>query len=804
MRNHSSVRSCYLRTAFFWIVIAAAFTIFASTLDAQCSDDDEDSLGCTVQPAPPAQSPFSALSNGQSSDSPATLSVTEHPQDGLPSADRSNEASADNSLPDGASYTEGRAGRHGRAGNESDQHVLLPLRPEPPTEFQRFVAATTGQMLPVYGASFFSTQPTSFAPIDHGPAPGDLIVGPGDELRVRIWGQVNFSANLRVSREGEIYIPKVGAVHVAGLPFSAISGHLRSVMERIYRNFELSVDLGELHAMQIYVTGMARQPGEYTVSALSTLVDAVFSSGGPSAAGSMRHVQLKRAGKVMTDFDLYTLLVKGDKTGDVQLQPGDVLYIPAAGPQVALLGSVRQSGIYELRGEETIEQLLDASGGETAIASGARLSLERIENHAQRSAFELAMDAAGLATLLADGDIVRIDPIVSSYRETVTLRGSVANPGRFRWHEGMRLSELMPDRDALVTRGYWWRRTQLGLPAPELAPPADNDKTTEKPAAVVSPGAQTDWNYAVIERLNPGTMTTALIPFNLGKLVLDHDMSQNLELKPGDVVTIFSQQDIHLPIDEQTKYVRLEGEFAHGGIYSVRAGETLRSLVVRAGGLTGNAYLYGAEFTRKSTQALEQQRLNKYVDLIEHQTERNSINQASAMTNPMQQMQAASINRDLMAKLHQVRATGRVVLELGPHSSGVDALPDLPLEDGDRLVIPSMPATVQVIGAVYNQNAFLYRKNADVANYLHLAGGPTRDADRKRAFILRANGTVTPRENGQSVFASSSFDRLRLYPGDTIIVPEKNVHPSTLSQILGWSQFMSGYSTDALLVNSYK
>ena len=157
--------------------------------------------------------------------------------------------------------------------------------------------------------------------------------------------------------------------------------------------------------------------------------------------------------------------------------------------------------------------------------------MERIEDHARRHAFELAADAAGLATLLEDGDIVRIDPIVSTYRETVTLRGSVANPGRFRWHEGMRLSELMPDRDTLVTRGYWWRRTQLGLPTPELATPAEDEGPTEKPAAVVSPGAQTDWNYAVIERLDPAAMTTALIPFNLGRLVLDHDTSQDLDLR---------------------------------------------------------------------------------------------------------------------------------------------------------------------------------------------------------------------------------------------------------------------------------
>ena len=234
--------------------------------------------------------------------------------------------------------------------------------------------------------------------------------------------------------------------------------------------------------------------------------------------------------------------------------------------------------------------------------------MERIENHSKREAFELATDAAGLGTLLEDGDIVRVDPIASNYRETVTLRGSVANPGRFRWHNGMRLSELMPDRDSLVTRNYWWRRTRLGLPVPELETPSTANMLTSKPAVVSSPGAQTDWNYAVIERVDNTTMTTSLIPFDLGKLVLDHDMSQNLELQPGDVVTIFSQEDIQVPINQQTKYVRLEGEFARPGVYSVAPDETMHSLIVRAGGLTDKAYLYGSDFTRKSTQTLEQGR----------------------------------------------------------------------------------------------------------------------------------------------------------------------------------------------------
>ncbi len=390
----------------------------APALRAQafCPDgSNPDALGCGGAPASPAQP----------GESPSTLSVEERPQGGTPNADRSTEASASGSLSGGSSYSEGAA-QKGRRGAET-----RPVPSEPPSEFQNFVAATTGRMLPIYGAKLFTGLPGSFGPIDHGPAPGELVIGADDELRIRIWGQVNFSANLRVSREGEIYLPKVGAVHVAGLPFSAIREHLRSMMERIYRNFELSVDLGDIHTIQIYVTGMARQPGEYTVSALSTMVDALFAVGGPSDAGSMRHVQLKRADKVVTDFDLYALLVEGDKSGDVQLQPGDVLYIPVTGPQVAVLGSVRQASIYELRGEEPSGQRLSAAGGTTATASGARLALDRVEDRARRRAFEVSSDAAGLATLLADGDILRVDPIVSIYRDAVTLRGAVANPGHF-------------------------------------------------------------------------------------------------------------------------------------------------------------------------------------------------------------------------------------------------------------------------------------------------------------------------------------------------------------------------------------
>ena len=748
MRNHSSGRPGCWDVFCPVIALAALSAISSPALFAQCSQADPDSIACQMQ------QPVDAST--QASESPAVFSLSS-PLQGQPQADRSNEASASGSLPSGSSFTESRAEGNPRA---QPAPGATPLPPQPPTEFQRFVEATTGQMLQVFGAALFSSQRTWFGPVENAPAPENLIIGPGDELRIHIWGQVNFSDNLRVSREGEIYLPKAGTIHVAGLPIADVQNHLRQALDRIYRNYEITVDLGEIHAIQIYVAGEARLPGEYTVSALSTLIDALFASGGPSGAGSMRHVELKRGGAVLTDFDLYTLLVKGDKTGDVQLQPGDVLYLPVAGPQVALLGSVRQPGIYELRGEGSLASVLDAAGGRTAMAQEARISIDRIERGTQRRAFEVSGDDEGLDTPLADGDIVRIDAIASDYRDTVTMRGSIANPGRFRWHPGMRLSELMPDRDSLVTRGYWWRRTQLGLPAPEFVASSDQPASqsvggghpagggitssgggqgaaeAQRQSAVHTQGAQTNWDYAVIERLDPATMKTSLLSFNLGRLVLDHDSSQDRELMAGDVITVFSEDDLRPPLDRQTKYVRLDGEIVKSGVYSVAPGETLRSLVIRAGGLTSRAYLYGAEFTRKSTQELEQQRLNEYADRLEHLMERNALVLSGAeppgATPGAQSSPALSINRELVGRVRQMRATGRIVLGVSPGSQSAADLPEIPLEDGDRLVVPSIPSTIQVIGAVFNQNAFLYRRGARVSGYYAWPADPAAKPTRRR------------------------------------------------------------------------
>ena len=254
--------------------------------------------------------------------------------------------------------------------NQSQQPVTLP--PEPTTEFQNFVTSTTGQKLPVYGAGFFGVVPSTFAPLDMTPVPPDYVIGPGDELRIRVWGQVNFQANVRVERSGEIFLPQIGAVHVAGMPFSDLDGHLRGAIGRVYHNFDLTADVGQIRAIQVYVSGEARRPGVYTVSSLSTLVDALFASGGPSLQGSMRHIEVRRSNATITSFDLYNLLLNGDKSKDVHLESGDVIFIPPVGAQAAVTGSVRTPAIYELvRRAESLKGLLASAGGVSAVASGS-------------------------------------------------------------------------------------------------------------------------------------------------------------------------------------------------------------------------------------------------------------------------------------------------------------------------------------------------------------------------------------------------------------------------------------------------
>ncbi len=732
----------------------------------------------------------------------------------------------------------------------------------PPNEFQEFVASSVGRRLPIYGYSLFDRVPTTFAPLDRIPVTDDYLIGPGDEILIRAWGQIDVDAKLMVDRGGEVFLPKVGALSVAGLKYQQLPEYFRTAIGRVFRNFDVAVSLGQLRSIQVFVVGQARRPGTYTVSSLSTLVNALFASGGPSSAGSMRHIQLKRNNRVVTEFDFYDLLLKGDKSKDARLLPGDVIYIPPAGPSIAIAGSVNVPAIYELREGTSLASAVEMAGGLATTADGQKAVVERIENHSTRRVEEFPLDGQGLERGLKDGDLIRIFSLSPHFENAVTLRGNVAHPGRTEWHRGMRLKDVIPNQDALVTRDYWratnwvanagerddqrisrdyWRATNpVANPGERGGPPMTRDYG-RAPNSDANPGVREDeragergdpqferhpasaqaateattaklrnqiarnapeinWDYAVIQRLNPQDLTTRLVPFNLGKLVLQGDEENNLALEPGDVITIFSQNDLAIPLEKQNKFVRLEGEFLAAGVYRAEPGETVRHLVARVGGFTPNAYLYGSEFTRESVRLDQQKGLDQLIEELEKDISRSALAPSGVSPEEVADSRAKlEAQRQLVGKLREVKATGRVVLDLKPDSAAVGDLPEIALEDGDRFVVPYCPSTVEMLGAVYNTNSFLYRREQRVEDYLKRAGGPTRDADTGRMFLIRADGSVLSRQSVKGLW-NGGFAALRLMPGDAIVVPERLNHGSILKGLRDWSQVFAQFALGAAAI----
>ena len=233
-------------------------------------------------------------------------------------------------------------------------------KPQPPeieglSEIEQFVSgrlpSTVSTSIRQFGYDLFKQPPSTFAPVDKVPVGPEYVIGPGDEIRVTVWGKIDGQWSLVVDRDGNITIPKIGVLGVTGLTFKELKELLHMEFSKYYKGFEMNVSMGALRTIRVYVVGYAQRPGAYTVSSLSTLVNALFEAGGPSKIGTMRRIEVKRNGRKVVEFEMYDLHLKGDKTKDIRLMPEDVIFIPPAGPLVGIGGSVKNPAIYELNGE---------------------------------------------------------------------------------------------------------------------------------------------------------------------------------------------------------------------------------------------------------------------------------------------------------------------------------------------------------------------------------------------------------------------------------------------------------------------
>jgi len=683
-------------------------------------------------------------------------------------------------------------------------------RPLPPNDFQRFVLETAGQALPLFGSSFFNQASSAYAPQSNIPVSPDYRIGPGDELQIKGWGSIDIDVRAVVDRNGLITLPRVGAISLAGVRSNQADDVIRAAVGKYYRDFQLSVTLGQLRGITVYVVGQARKPGAYNLSSVSTLVSALFASGGPSQTGSMRHVQVKRAGKVVTEIDLYDFLAKGDKSADVNLQDGDTIVIPAAKGHVALAGKVSTPAVYELGGaQDTIGSLLALAGGLPVVADPKRAQLERLDpaRSPSRSVEVFALDAVGLGKTLKNGDLLTVTSLVPAFANTVSLRGNVAEPLRSPWREGLKVRDLIPSRAFLISRASVKRQNDTLL--------SDEDKRRSEPDLLAAdafaaggnpaPGAtrvakdnadtlaerignlvdEVNFDYAVVERIDNNNVTVQLLPFNLGRALDEPNSPDNLPLQPGDIVTVFSVNDVRVPQARRQVFVRVEGEVHRPGIYQMNPGDTLPSLLDKAGGLTPDAYLFGAGFYREEVKRAQAANLDQLVRRLEGQTQTRlsaaaaSVSTGDAGYNAQLRLQAeAEAQKQALNRLRALKPTGRIALDLPTANPQPGQLPPLRLESQDRLVVPARPDFVYVLGSVNTESSLIWREGKSIQQYLDQSG-LTSGADKDELFVIRADGSVL--SNNGAWFGNVSG--AKALPGDLIVLPEKTDHES------GWSVF---------------
>jgi len=619
--------------------------------------------------------------------------------------------------------------------------------PDGMAEFERFLTGSLPEeqltRIHRYGSEFFRTAPSTFAPDEAAPVRPDYVIGPGDQIRIDVWGMVEGSWTVTVSRDGTITIPRVGVIGVAGLDFEQLQDVLDEQFSRFYSNYEMSVTLGALKNIKVYVVGNARKPGGYTISSLSTLVNALLVSGGPNDSGSMRNIQVKRGGKVITNFDLYDLLMKGDKTKDIRLMPEDVIFIPTVGPQAAITGNVRRPAIYEMKKPVSVNDLIEMAGGMTSTGFRGRIQLMRVIDRQYRTMLEGNLEAISRDSLkgmtLQDGDYLRLFSVVER-QCIVHVSGPVAKPGKFTVAQGVtRVSDVI----------HW----AGGL----LYYAADEAEITR---------------VDVTER---GPQTTR-IKVSLGA-ALEGNPVHNIALQMNDYIFVRAVPDWQL-----YKQVAVYGEVTYPGVYTIGPGERLSSLIERAGGFSVNAYTRGAIFTRESVKKAQQQQIDEMVQRFEKDLLAVGLNElSSALTadeTRMLQMEAQQKSR-LLDALRNTRATGRITTMIAAPRVLRGSAYDIELEHGDKLYVPRNPSTVQVIGAVLNPSSFVFDKNLSYKQYILMAGGYSREASPERIYVLKADGTaMRTKESARGTTPwvkefNQDIEWNLIEPGDAIVVPQK-------------------------------
>jgi protein involved in polysaccharide export with SLBB domain len=695
-----------------------------------------------------------------------------------------------------------------------------------------------------FGYDLFAGSPTTFAPVTDIPVPSEFVVGPGDRLEVQLIGNTRARHSLAVNRDGRIMFPDLGPINVAGLRFEQAKARIEARVSEQMIGTQAVVSMGDLRSVRVYVLGEAERPGSFTVSSLATITNAILVSGGIKPIGSLRNIQLKRNGQVVKRLDLYDLLLNGNTSGNVRLQPGDVIFIPPVGPTVGVTGEIRRPAIYELKGENSVADLVRLGGGLTPEADPRLATLQRIDEQRERVVVDVDLaDPQSRDTGLQAGDLLRIPAVKTTYSNAIQLDGHVMRPASVQYRTGLRLTDVIPSADelkpnadhryVLIRREVAGTRRVEALSAdldaawraptsgdnPRLAPrdrifvfDLENGRraildpilqelrlqaVSAEPSQIVRvsgrvrvPGEYPlergmtvsdliraggglaeeayggEADLARYEARDGQSRKTDVVKIDLSR-ALSGELSADLVLAPFDFLVV---KEISQWTEQET--VRLEGQVRFPGEYPIERGETLRSVIARAGGLTPLAFPQGSVFTRESLKERERRQVEILADRLKQDLGTLALQATQTSGGGAQAAsETLAIGQSLLADLRNAEPVGRLVIDLDrilADASESAGLADVILKNGDVLRVPQTAQEVTVIGEVQSPTSHLYDPSLGRDDYISLSGGSTQKADDKRVYVVRANGSVET-GSGSRWFKSSGAGDIR--PGDTIVVP---------------------------------
>ena len=626
-------------------------------------------------------------------------------------------------------------------------------------------------------------------------AADDYILGPGDHLIVSLWGRADKQYNLTVDREGKVFVPEVGEILAWGLTLDKFSESAERHFSRVFSEFELTVSLGKIRSIRVYLTGEVVAPGAYTVSSLTSMFDAVYDAGGPNERGSMRRIQLKRQGKLVAEVDLYRLLLEGDNGSDIRLKTGDVIFVPVAGARVAVSGEVNRPAIYELKDPLDITQILELAGKPTARARLERVMLERIGGDQEWKIFDIDLSAAPLTEsnnpILQDGDRVTIQSIFDLERNRAGVFGHVRHPGYYEKSDTTRVSDLIRlgklrpfdtyfDRADLF-RHYEDSRVEI-IPINLTALFSGDDSQDlcieEMDSLHIYSTQDIHWaSYVYIEGeiRKPGkyplyeNMSVADLIFLAGSLEQEAAMHRSevarldsvgevtityLALDDGSAERFTLKENDHVYIRQIPNWqlhptVSIEGEVQYPGKYMLSdRSETLYGLLQRSGGFTTSAFPSGIVVERET---------------IEKNLERVRIGQLINRSQPLVRDSMGVVRQEGVYEISS-NSLNRIIIDMKEVLATEGKRGDIVLEPNDRIFVPAIPSGISVLGAVGANGTLKFEEKSEVKSYVKKAGGFTRRADKGEVRLIRANGEII---SGKSALNT------RAELGDIVFIPSK-------------------------------